>query len=56
MAIRFVDGADTAAHRNALLNLFYEAVWGDGPVVKYVKPRPDVEPQFQIRAGAAQPV
>jgi site-specific DNA recombinase len=44
------------AQRNALATLIYDEVWVDGPVVEFVKPRPEVEPLFQARTGAAQPV
>jgi hypothetical protein len=43
------------AQRNQLANIVYEELGVDGPRVEYVKPRPEMEPLFQIRAGAAQP-
>jgi DNA invertase Pin-like site-specific DNA recombinase len=45
----------TQAQRNQLANILYEDVWVSGPVVEYVRPRAEVEPLFQVRAGAAQP-
>ena len=44
------------SQRNQLASLIYEEVWVDGPHVEYVKPRPEVEPLFQVRTGAAQPL
>jgi DNA invertase Pin-like site-specific DNA recombinase len=41
--------------RNRLASLLYEELWVDGPILVYVKPRPEAEPLFQVRAGAAQP-
>jgi hypothetical protein len=41
--------------RNQLASLIYVEVWVDGPRLLYVKPRPEVEPLFQVLAGAAQP-
>ncbi len=41
--------------RNQLASLIYEELWVDGPRLVYVKPRPEVEPLFRVRAGAAQP-
>jgi site-specific DNA recombinase len=41
--------------RNQLASLLYEELWVDGPRLLYVKPRPEVEPLFQLREGAAQP-
>ena len=46
----------TPPQRNQLANVIYEEIWVDGPVVEYVKPRPEVEPLFQVRTGAAQPL
>ena len=46
----------TPEQRSQLANLIYEEVCVDGPVVEYVKPRPDLEPLFQVRAGASQPL
>jgi site-specific DNA recombinase len=46
----------TPQQRNQLANVIYEEIWVDGPVVEYVKPRPEVEPLFQVRTGAAQPL
>jgi DNA invertase Pin-like site-specific DNA recombinase len=42
--------------RNQLANAIYEEVWVNGPRVEYVKPRPELEPLFTVREGAAQPV
>jgi hypothetical protein len=42
--------------RNELLSAIYESIWVNGPVVEYVKPRPEMEPLFRSRVGAAQPV
>ena len=44
-----------AEQRNRLASAIYEGVWVDGARVEYVKPRPELEPLFQVRAGAAQP-
>ena len=41
--------------RNRLANIIYEEVWVNGPVLEYVKPRPELEPLFQVRTGATQP-
>ena len=49
-------GDATPEQRNQLANILYEEVWVDGPVVEYVKPRPELEPLFQVRTGAAQPI
>jgi DNA invertase Pin-like site-specific DNA recombinase len=46
----------TPEQRNQLANLLYEDVWVSGPVVEYVRPRPELEPLFQVRSGAAQPI
>jgi len=46
----------TQAQRSQLANILYEEVHVDGPIVEYVKPRPELEPLFQVRAGAAQPL
>jgi hypothetical protein len=46
----------TPAQRNELASISYESIWVDGPVVEYVKPRPELEPLFQLRTGAAQPL
>jgi site-specific DNA recombinase len=46
----------TAEQRNRLVNLVYEEICVDGPAVAYVKPRPELEPLFQVRTGASQPV
>jgi hypothetical protein len=45
----------TPEQRNRLANLIYQEVCVDGPVVEYVKPRPELEPLFQVRTGATQP-
>jgi hypothetical protein len=44
------------ARRNQLASIIYEEVWVDGPRVVCVKPRPEIEPLFQVRTGAAQPI
>jgi site-specific DNA recombinase len=44
------------SQKNQLANVIYEEIWVDGPRVKYVKPRPEVEPLFQVRTGASQPI
>jgi hypothetical protein len=41
--------------RNQLVSLTYDELWVDGPRLVYVKPRREVEPLSQPRAGAAQP-
>lgn len=46
----------TPQQRNQLANVIYEEIWVDGPAVEYVKPRPEVEPLFHVRTGAAQPL
>ncbi len=43
------------AQRNRLANIIYEEIWVNGPVLEYVKPRPELEPLFQVRTGATQP-
>jgi site-specific DNA recombinase len=45
----------TQEQRNQLANILYEDVWVSGPTVEYVRPRPELEPLFQARTGAAQP-
>jgi hypothetical protein len=45
----------TSEQRNRLAALIYEEIGVDGPVVEYVKPRPELEPLFQVRTGASQP-
>jgi DNA invertase Pin-like site-specific DNA recombinase len=45
----------TDEQRNQLAGIIYEGIWVNGPVVEYVKPRPELEPLFQVRTGAAQP-
>lgn len=45
----------TPEQRNRFANLVYEEICVDGPVVEYVKPRPELEPLFQSRTGATQP-
>lgn len=42
--------------RNQLASVICESVWVDGPRVEYVKPRSELEPLFQARTGADQPV
>lgn len=42
--------------RNRLASTIYEGIWVDGPRVEYVQPRPEVEPLFVVREGAAQPI
>ena len=46
----------TPEQRNQLATILYEDVWVSGPVVEYVRPRPELEPLFQVRSGAAQPI
>jgi hypothetical protein len=46
----------TPEQRNRLVNLIYEEICVDGPAVEYVKPRSELEPLFQIRTGATQPL
>jgi DNA invertase Pin-like site-specific DNA recombinase len=41
--------------RNELASIFYEAVYVNGPVVEYVRPRPEWEPLFRSRLGSIQP-
>jgi site-specific DNA recombinase len=45
----------TPEQRNQFANILHEDVWVSGPVVEYVRPRPELELLFQVRAGAAQP-
>ena len=46
----------TPEQRNRLVNLIYEDICVDGLAVACVKPRPELEPLFRARTGAAQPV
>jgi hypothetical protein len=50
-------GADAdQALRNQLAGVSYQEVWVNGPRVEYAWPQPEVEPLFQERDGASQPV
>lgn len=46
----------TPEMRNQLANALYSEIWVDGPRVEYVRPQPGLEPLFQVREGAAQPL
>jgi DNA invertase Pin-like site-specific DNA recombinase len=46
----------TPEQRNRLVNLIYEEICVDGPAVEYIKPRSELEPLFQVRTGAMQPL
>ena len=46
----------TQEQRNQLAAILYEDVWVSGPTVEYVRPRPELEPLFRARHGAAQPI